>query len=78
MTRDTHRVHDERNPAGEVDAYAALWAVAPFPRVPDDAPEELKKSAIDIDDPRRVYTIHQAARRHQFHILVERSVCMLA
>lgn len=71
MTRDTHRVHDDRSPV-DADVYAALWAAAPFPRVPDDAPNELKKAAIDIDDPRRVYAIHRAARRHQFQILVER------
>lgn len=73
MTRD-HRLHDEQAPDADIDAYTALWAVASFPRLPDDAPEEFKKSAIEIDDPRRVYNIHQAARRHQFHILVERLV----
>lgn len=73
MTRDTHRVHDDRSPV-DADVYAALWAAAPFPRVPDDAPNELKKAAIDIDDPRRVYAIHRAARRHQFQILVERYI----
>ena len=53
--------------------YAALWAAAPFPRLPDDAPAELKKLTIDIDDPKRVYAIHRASRRHHFQILVERS-----
>jgi len=56
----------------DADMYAALWAAAPFPRLPDDAPVEFKELMITIDDPRRVYTIHKAARRHQFNILVER------
>lgn len=73
MTRDTHRVHDDRSPV-DADVYAALWSAAPFPQVPDDAPNELKKAAVDIDDPRRVYAIHRAARRHQFQILVERYI----
>jgi hypothetical protein len=54
--------------------YAALWAAAPFPRLPEDAPNELKKLAIDIDDPKRVYAIYRASRRHHFQILVERFV----
>ncbi|KAE8445104.1 hypothetical protein EG329_013706 [Mollisiaceae sp. DMI_Dod_QoI] len=74
MTRDPHRVHDDRSPASDAEVYAALWAAAPFPRVPDDAPNELKKVAIDIEDPRRVYAIHRAARRHQSQILVERYI----
>ena len=74
MTRDTYRVHDDRDTASDAEIYAALWTAAPFPRLPDDAPAEVKKLAIDIDDPKRVYAIHRAARRHQFQILVERYV----
>jgi hypothetical protein len=33
----------------------------------------LKKLTINIDDPKRVYAIHRASRRHHFQILVERS-----
>jgi hypothetical protein len=73
MTRDTYRVHDDRESVSDAEMYAALWAAAPFPRLPDDAPVELKKLTIDIDDPKRVYAIHRASRRHHFHILVERS-----
>jgi hypothetical protein len=72
MTRDTYRVHDDRDPVSDAEMYASLWAAASFPRLPDDAPPELKKFAIDIDDPKRVYSIHRASRRHHFQILVER------
>jgi hypothetical protein len=74
MTRDTYRVHDDRDSASDAEMYAALWAAAPFPRLPDNASVELKKLTIDIDDPKRVYAIHRASRRHNFQILVERSV----
>lgn len=73
MTRDTYRVHDDRESVSDAEMYAALWAAAPFPRLPDDAPAELKKLTTDIDDSKRVYAIHRASRRHQFQILVERS-----
>jgi hypothetical protein len=74
MTRDTYRVHDDRESASDAEMYAALWAAAPFPRLPDDAPAELKAFTIDVDDPKRVYAIHRASRRHHFQLLVERSV----
>ncbi|TVY37933.1 Ubiquitin-protein ligase E3A [Lachnellula occidentalis] len=54
MTRDIQRLHDEHDPATEDEVYAALWATSPFPRLPPDAPEALKKVTIDIDDPRRI------------------------
>lgn len=73
MKRDTQglRVDGDGNDA---DVFAALWtAAAPhFPRLPADAPPELRKLTVEIDDPKRVYTIHGANRRHHFHILVER------
>src|SRR4051794_32593189 len=71
MTRDTQgRLHDRDSNDAEV--YAALWSAAPFPRLPNDAPSEMRKLTIDVDDPKRVYAIHRASRRHQFQILVER------
>ena len=73
MTRDTQGLHD-RDPENDADVYGALWAAAVFPRLPLDAPNELKNLTIDIDDPKRVYAIHRASRRHNFNILVERSV----
>ena len=72
MTRDTQRLHDQPDLSNDAETYAALWDLSPFPRLPDHAPDEIKKLTIDIHDPKRVYTIHQAARRHQFHLLVER------
>jgi hypothetical protein len=72
MTRDVAGFRDGQDPASEAEIYAALWATVPYPRLPDDAPEPLKDFIVDIDDPKRLYTIHRAARRHQFQILVER------
>lgn len=74
MTRDTQGLHDDRDPENDADVYGALWMAAPFPRLPIDAPNELKNLTIDIDDPKRVYAIHHASRRHNFNILVERSI----
>jgi hypothetical protein len=76
MTRDTQIIHDDRNPLSGAEVYAALWAAAPFPRLPHDAPNELKKLTIDVEDPKRVYAIHRASRRHHFQILVERLVSL--
>lgn len=74
MTRDTQRPHGDRDSASDADVHTALWAAATLPRLPVDAPNELKKLTIDIDDPKRVYVIHRASRRHNFHSLVERLV----
>lgn len=74
MTRDNPGLHDDRDPENDVDVYGALWTAAPFPRLPIDAPNEVKNLTIDIDDPKRVYAIHRASRRHNFNILVERLV----
>ncbi len=74
MTRDTQGLLD-RDPSKDADAaLRGLWFAASFPRLPNDAPPELKKFTIDIDDPKRVYAIHHASRRHHFQILVERWV----
>ncbi|RDW75345.1 hypothetical protein BP6252_06487 [Coleophoma cylindrospora] len=72
MTREVQEVHNEAD-----ELYAALWQSTLFPRLPHDAPPELKKLTVDIDDPKRVYTIHQASRRHNFQILVERYIIQL-
>ncbi|KAK0120187.1 hypothetical protein ONS95_011593 [Cadophora gregata] len=77
MTRDTHRVHDDRETVSDADIYAALWATAPFPRLPEDAPSELKKLMVDVDDPKRIYGIHRARRRHNFQLLVERYILQI-
>jgi hypothetical protein len=79
MTRDSQGLHDDRDLENDADVYGALWTAAPFPRLPVDAPNELKNLTVDIDDPKRVYAIHRASRRHNFDVLVERSVryCIL-
>jgi hypothetical protein len=72
MTRETHHVVDNHEDQGEV--FSALWAAAPsFPRLPADAPEEFKRLTVNVEDPKRVYSIHHASRRHGFQILIERS-----
>ena len=55
-----------------LDLLAGLWQEAPFARLPLDAPEELRQLVVDVEDPTRVYTIHCAARRHNFQTLVEK------
>lgn len=42
--------------------------------MPPDAPTELREHVVDIDDPRRVYAIHRASRRHGFQTLVDKYV----
>lgn len=56
----------------ELDLLAGLWQEAPFARLPPDAPPELQEYVVDIDDPRRVYAIHRASRRHGFQTLVDK------
>jgi hypothetical protein len=73
MTRDVPGFRDGLlDPATEEEIYAALWATAPFPRVPEDAPDQLNDFIVDVSDPKRLYTIHRAARRHNFQILVDK------
>ncbi|EPQ64712.1 Bgt-4252 [Blumeria graminis f. sp. tritici] len=73
MTRDTARIQTYRD-SNDDGTYATLWALAPFPRLPEDAPPELKKLTIEINDPRRVYAIHRATRRHHFQLLLDRFI----
>lgn len=65
--RSSEFVSDER----ELDLLAGLWQEAPFARLPPDAPPELRELVTDIEDPRRVYVIHHASRRHDFQTIVE-------
>lgn len=55
----------------DADVLAGLWEDAPFARLPPDAPPELKDMVQNIENPKRVYAIHRASRRHNFQILVE-------
>ncbi|KAK4088912.1 hypothetical protein Purlil1_6765 [Purpureocillium lilacinum] len=59
------------------DLLAGLWQEAPFARLPDDAPPELQALVRDVENPRRVYAIHRASRRHDFQLLVDRYVVQL-
>ncbi|KAI5922863.1 hypothetical protein F4810DRAFT_671774 [Camillea tinctor] len=61
----------------EADILAALWEQVPFPRLPPDAPPELKELVIDIENPKRLHTIHRATRRHNLQLLVEKFIVQL-
>lgn len=87
MTRDTVRPLDAGH-AGhakphhlhhdvETDLLAGLWETAPFARLPCDAPPEMRELVEDIENPRRVYAIHRASRRHGFQQLVEKFIVQL-
>ncbi|TAQ83409.1 hypothetical protein B7494_g8266 [Chlorociboria aeruginascens] len=75
MTRDTLGIHKDHPSPSDVEV--ALWATATFPRLPIDAPIELKRNTIDIEDLKRVYVVYKGSRRHHFQILVERYVHQL-
>ncbi len=53
------------------DLFAGLWQESPFVRLPSDAPPQLSSFVRDIENPRRVYAIHRASRRHDFQLLVQ-------
>ena len=78
MTRESIRPASPQNESAdykpELDLLGLLWEEAPFPRLPRDAPPELKEYVKTIDNPRHVYVIHRAYRRHNFQSLVERYV----
>ncbi|CAJ0549206.1 Ff.00g028190.m01.CDS01 [Fusarium sp. VM40] len=78
MTPDSTR---PRDPSAEfsvdLDLLAGLWQEASFPRLPPDAPPELKACVQNVGNPARVYAIHQASRRHGFQLLVERYILQL-
>ncbi|KAI1263158.1 hypothetical protein F5Y18DRAFT_394839 [Xylariaceae sp. FL1019] len=79
MTIDTTRPVDggRGHHALEDDILAALWENAPFPRLPFDAPPEIRDLVVDIENPKKVYTIHRASRRHNLQLLVEKFVHQL-
>lgn len=68
----SHHGHD-----AETDLLAGLWETAPFARLPSDAPPELKDLVENIENPKRVYAIHRASRRHGFQQLVEKFIVQL-
>ncbi|KAI2633378.1 hypothetical protein GGS21DRAFT_132453 [Xylaria nigripes] len=78
MTIESNRpVHHGRGSILEDDILAGLWENAPFPRLPSDAPSEIKELVVNVENPKRVYTIHRASRRHNFQLLIERYVLQL-
>lgn len=72
-----HGGHGPGHGSLEADVLAALWEQVPFPRLPCDAPAELKELVVDVENPRRVYNIHRASRRYYLQLLVERFVIQL-
>ncbi|KAI8631332.1 hypothetical protein F5Y19DRAFT_27071 [Xylariaceae sp. FL1651] len=78
MTIETTRlVENGRGHHLEDDILAALWENAPFPRLPFDAPSEIRELVVDIENPKRVYTIHRASRRHSLQLLIEKFIVQL-
>ncbi|KAH7312151.1 hypothetical protein B0I35DRAFT_356108 [Stachybotrys elegans] len=64
--------------SAEVDKLlAGLWQEAPFPRLPADAPRQLFEHVKNIEDPRHVYAVHRATRRHDFQTLVDKYMVQL-
>ncbi|KAL2263614.1 hypothetical protein VTK26DRAFT_5976 [Humicola hyalothermophila] len=63
--------------ADDLDLLAGLWEEARFARLPCDAPSELRDLVEDIDNPKRVYAIYKASRRHNFQLLVQRYIVQL-
>lgn len=74
MTRESTRPSPGGRIEADIELLALLWEEAPFPKLPRDAPPELKEFVQTIENPRHVYTIHCAARRHNFQTLVEKYV----
>lgn len=83
MTRDTTRPLDSEHATRhnhhdvETDLLAGLWETAPFARLPRDAPSELKDLVEEVENPKRVYAVHRASRRHGFQQLVEKLIVQL-
>ncbi|KAK3349333.1 hypothetical protein B0T25DRAFT_481866 [Lasiosphaeria hispida] len=80
MTPDASRPADGGHSHGspsDLDILAGLWEEARFARLPWDAPSELRDLVEDIDNPKRVYAIHKASRRHNFQLLVQRFTVQL-
>ncbi|KAK1759478.1 ubiquitin-protein ligase E3A [Echria macrotheca] len=79
MTPETSRPADGAPSHGnrEDDILAGLWEQARFARLPCDAPAELKDLVEDVENPKRVYAIHKASRRHNFQSLVQKYIVQL-
>ncbi|KAI1764972.1 hypothetical protein GGR53DRAFT_288794 [Hypoxylon sp. FL1150] len=79
MTRDVGRMADSNSSRNslETEILAALWEQVPFPRLPVDAPSEIRDLVIDVENPKRVYGIHCASRRYNLQLLIEKFVHQL-
>ncbi|KAI1777034.1 hypothetical protein F4818DRAFT_333201 [Hypoxylon cercidicola] len=79
MTREVGRPADNDSSRNslETEILAALWEQVPFPRLPIDAPSEIKDLLIDVENPKRVYAIHCASRRHNLQLLIEKFIHQL-
>ncbi|KAG5802726.1 hypothetical protein H9Q74_012652 [Fusarium xylarioides] len=78
MTPDAVRPRDNSiELTADLDLLAGLWQEAPFARLPPDAPPDLNAYVQNVENPARVYAIHQASRRHGFQLLVERYILQL-
>ncbi|CAK7219188.1 hypothetical protein SBRCBS47491_003761 [Sporothrix bragantina] len=79
MTIEKPRTAVAGSVGGSVDAdlIAGLWEEAPFPRLPWDAPAELRDLVDEVENPRRVYAVHQASRRHNFQLIVQMYIVQL-
>ncbi|KAK3939097.1 ubiquitin-protein ligase E3A [Diplogelasinospora grovesii] len=77
MTRDTPRPdggHGGHSGNNDIDIFAALWEQAEFARLPWDAPNELRELIEAILNPDKIYTVHRAARRHNFQDLIQKQL----
>ncbi|KAK2074735.1 hypothetical protein P8C59_008918 [Phyllachora maydis] len=83
MKRDSSRsaglgpVHKPLSAVNEFDVLPALWEHAPFPRLPWDAPSELRETVGDVDNPKQLYAVHKASRRHNIQLLISKFVVQL-
>jgi len=68
--RPDHSLGEPRDDIHVGRLIASLWEHAPFPRVPADAPAELDEFVSELENPKRVYAIHRAVRRHDCQDLV--------
>ncbi|KAI0174527.1 HECT-domain-containing protein [Pestalotiopsis sp. NC0098] len=75
MTNNTDgRAACRRLDSIEAEILGRLWEEVPFPRLPSDAPPELKELVVTIENPKKVYTIRRAIRRHDVQLLLERFI----
>ncbi|KAI1387372.1 uncharacterized protein F4822DRAFT_280336 [Hypoxylon trugodes] len=79
MTREVNRPadHGPSHHSLENDILAALWEQVPFPRLPLDAPSEIKDLVVNVENPKKVYAVYHASRRHDLQLLIEKFIDQL-